>query len=360
MNSQKAESGVFSQKPILHLPVFNESGGNDTYVAGNDPRTIKVLRTLSAVAPTDSTILINGESGTGKDLIARLVHQTSKRRDQHWVPVNCGAIPGSLIESELFGALKGAYTGIDRDKQGLIEKASGGTLFLDEIGELPIESQVKLLRVLQSGRIRAVGSNEDRSVDVRIIAATNRDLREEVKAGRFRLDLFYRIHVVHVELAPLREREFEFPHIVESILERLRKKDIEVPSLKSSAVEVLIQHSWPGNIRELENVLERTVLLSAGEEIDGEMIREQIASSPVSVVDHSLQTGFENNGYSVSMNLKDVEDAHIQKVLRHHGGNKTRAARDLGVNVKTIYNRTVGRQRKENDGSDSNENQSEN
>ncbi|MGE4618707.1 MAG: sigma 54-interacting transcriptional regulator, partial [Planctomycetota bacterium] len=132
MSSPKAESGVFSQKPVLHLPVFNESGGNDIFVAGNDPRSIRVLRTLSAVAPTDSTILINGESGTGKDLIARLVHQTSKRRDEPWVPVNCGAIPGSLIESELFGALKGAYTGIDRDKKGLIEKASKGTLFLDE------------------------------------------------------------------------------------------------------------------------------------------------------------------------------------------------------------------------------------
>lgn len=351
MSSPRAESGVFPQKPVLHLPVFNESGGNDIYVAGNDPRTIRVLRTLSAVAPTDSTILINGESGTGKDLVARLVHQTSKRKDQAWVPVNCGAIPGSLIESELFGALKGAYTGIDRDKQGLIEKADGGTLFLDEIGELPMESQVKLLRVLQAGRIRAVGSNEDRSVDVRIIAATNRDLREEVKAGRFRLDLYYRIHVVHVELAPLRDREFEFPHIVESILERLRKKGIEVPSLKSSAVEVLIQHSWPGNIRELENVLERSVLLSTGEEIDGDMVREQIASSPVKVSSPSVDSS-ESNGYSVDMSLKEVEDAHIQKVLRHHGGNKTRAARDLGVNVKTIYNRTVGRQRKEDDSSE--------
>ena len=355
MNSANTESGVFSQKPVLHLPVFNESGGNDIFVAGNDPRTIKVLRTLSAVAPTDSTILINGASGTGKDLIARLVHQTSKRREGPWVPVNCGAIPGSLIESELFGALKGAYTGIDRDKQGLIEKANGGTLFLDEIGELPIEAQVKLLRVLQSGRIRAVGSNEDRSVDVRIIAATNRDLRQEVKAGRFRLDLFYRIHVVHVELAPLSEREFEFPHIVESVLERLRNKEIDVPPLKSSAIEVLIQHTWPGNIRELENVLERAVLLTTGGEIDGDTIREQIATSPVSDDEVQTVSGREVAGYSVSMSLKEVEDAHIQKVLNHHGGNKTRAARDLGVNVKTVYNRTVGRERKEDLSSEVNE-----
>ncbi|NRA76374.1 MAG: sigma-54-dependent Fis family transcriptional regulator [Planctomycetes bacterium] len=355
MNSANTESGVFSKKPVLHLPVFNESGGNDIFVAGNDPRTIKVLRTLSAVAPTDSTILINGASGTGKDLIARLVHQTSKRREGPWVPVNCGAIPGSLIESELFGALKGAYTGIDRDKQGLIEKANGGTLFLDEIGELPIEAQVKLLRVLQSGRIRAVGSNEDRSVDVRIIAATNLDLRQEVKAGRFRLDLFYRIHVVHVELAPLREREFEFPHIVESVLERLRNKEIDVPPLKSSAIEVLIQHTWPGNIRELENVLERAVLLTTGGEIDGDTIREQIASSPVSEDEVKTVADREVGGYSVSMSLKEVEDAHIQKVLNHHGGNKTRAARDLGVNVKTVYNRTIGRERKEDLSSEVNE-----
>ena len=355
MNSPKAESGVFSQKPVLHLPVFNESGGKDIYVAGNDARTIKVLRILSAVAPTDSTILINGASGTGKDLVARLVHQTSKRSDGPWVPVNCGAIPGSLIESELFGALKGAYTGIDRDKQGLIEKANGGTLFLDEIGELPLDAQVKLLRVLQSGRIRAVGSNEDRSVDVRIIAATNRDLRQEVKEGRFRLDLFYRIHVVHVELAPLCEREFEFPHIVESVLERLRNKYSEVPPLKSSAIEVLIQHTWPGNIRELENVLERAVLLNSGAEIDGDTIREQIASSPVDQFEQSTGSDHQVSGYCVSMSLKEVEDAHIQKVLNHHGGNKTRAARDLGVNVKTVYNRTVGRSRKEDLTSDVNE-----
>jgi transcriptional regulator with PAS, ATPase and Fis domain len=257
------------------------------------------------------------------------------------VAVDCGSIPGSLIESELFGAMKGSYTGIDRDKIGLIESASGGTLFLDEIGELPMESQAKLLRVLQSGRIRAVGSNEDKAVDVRIIAATHRNLRDEVAAGRFRLDLFYRVHVVHVELAPLREREAELPHIVESVLNRLRGRGISVPSLTSSAVEVLIQHSWPGNIRELENVLERSVLLSGGEEVNGEMIREQIAAAPIQVIPAAEQVGLSGSGYPVDMTLKEVEDFHIEKVLNYHGGNKTRAAKDLGVNVKTIYNRTV-------------------
>ena len=340
MNSPLAESGM-TQKSVLHLPVFNESGGKDIFVAGNDPRTLRVLRTLSAVAPTDSTILVGGESGTGKDLIARLVHQTSARRDGPWVAVDCGSIPGSLIESELFGAMKGSYTGIDRDKIGLIESASGGTLFLDEIGELPMESQAKLLRVLQSGRIRAVGSNEDKAVDVRIIAATHRNLRDEVAAGRFRLDLFYRVHVVHVELAPLRERESELPHIVESVLNRLRGRGITVPSLTSSAVEVLIQHNWPGNIRELENVLERSVLLSGGEEVNGEMIREQIAAAPIKVIPGAEQVGLNGSGYPVDMTLKEVEDFHIEKVLNYHGGNKTRAAKDLGVNVKTIYNRTV-------------------
>ena len=340
MNSPLAESGM-TQKSVLHLPVFNESGGKDIFVAGNDPRTLRVLRTLSAVAPTDSTILVGGESGTGKDLIARLVHQTSARRDGPWVAVDCGAIPGSLIESELFGAMKGSYTGIDRDKIGLIESASGGTLFLDEIGELPMESQAKLLRVLQSGRIRAVGSNEDKAVDVRIIAATHRNLRDEVAAGRFRLDLFYRVHVVHVELAPLRERESELPHIVESVLNRLRGRGISVPSMTSSAVEVLIQHSWPGNIRELENVLERSVLLCGGQEVNGEMIREQIAAAPVQAIPAADQAGPNGSGYPVDMSLKEVEDFHIEKVLNYHGGNKTRAARDLGVNVKTIYNRTV-------------------
>ena len=348
MSHPLTESGGAHKPSILRLPVFNESGGNDIFVAGNDPRTLRVLRTLSAVAPTDSTILIDGESGTGKDLVARLVHQTSKRASGPWVTLNCGAIPQSLVESELFGALKGAYTGIDKDKTGLFEKADGGTLFLDEIGELPMEAQVKLLRVLQSGRIRAVGSNEDKPVNVRVIAATNRDLREEVNAGRFRLDLFYRIHVVHVELIPLRDREMEFPHLVEAILDNLRTKGINVPELRTSAVEILVKHNWPGNIRELENVIERAVLLSGGEAIDGEAIREQIVNSPQPMLENKVisSPGFE--GYPVTMSLNEVTDAHIQKVLDHHGGNKTRAARDLGVNVKTIYNRTVARA-KEND-----------
>ena len=275
--------------------------------------------------------------------MARLVHQTSKRASGPWVTLNCGAIPQSLVESELFGALKGAYTGIDKDKTGLIEKADGGTLFLDEIGELPMEAQVKLLRVLQSGRIRAVGSNEDKAVNVRVIAATNRDLREEVNAGRFRLDLFYRIHVVHVELIPLRDREMEFPHLVESILDNLRNKGINVPELRTSAVEVLVKHNWPGNIRELENVIERAVLLSGGEAIDAEAIREQIVNSPQPMVENKMAISPGVDGYPVTMSLTEVTDAHIQKVLDHHGGNKTRAARDLGVNVKTIYNRTVAR-----------------
>ena len=225
----------------------------------------------------------------------------------------------------------------------MIEKANGGTLFLDEIGDLPMEAQVKLLRVLQSGRIRAVGSNEDKAVDVRIIAATNRDLRDEVNAGRFRLDLFYRVHVVHVELAPLRDREMEFPHLVEAIFDNLRNKGINVPELRSSAVEVLIKHNWPGNIRELENVLERSVLLSGGEAIDGEEIREQIANSPQPIVEKAVTSSPGFAGYPVTMSLTEVTDSHIEKVLTYHGGNKTRAARDLGVNVKTIYNRTVAR-----------------
>ncbi len=350
MSHSLTDSGAAHKPSILRLPVFNESGGNDTFVAGNDPRTLRVLRTLSAVSPTDSTILIEGESGTGKDLVARLVHQTSNKSKGPWVTLNCGAIPQSLVESELFGALKGSYTGIDKDKIGLIERAHGGTLFLDEIGELPMEAQVKLLRVLQSGRIRAVGSNEDKAVDVRIIAATNRDLREEVNAGRFRLDLFYRIHVVHVELIPLRDREMEFPHLVEAILDNLRNKGINVPDLRSNAIEVLIQHSWPGNIRELENVLERSVLLSGGEPIDGVAIREQIANAPQPMIENSLVNGPNFEGYPVTLSLTEVTDAHIQKVLDHHGGNKTRAARDLGVNVKTIYNRTVARA-KENESS---------
>ncbi|HIA26719.1 MAG TPA: sigma-54-dependent Fis family transcriptional regulator [Planctomycetes bacterium] len=334
---------------FLQARVFNEAGGEDLLVAGYDSRMRSILEAVAKVAPTVATVLIGGESGTGKDLIARLVHQCSPRRDGAWVPVNCGAIPASLVESELFGAMRGAFTGADRDTDGLIASAKGGTLFLDEIGELPLDAQVKLLRFLQTGRARAVGAIKDRHVDVRVIAATNRDLRTEVEEGRFRLDLFYRIHVIHLELPALRQRKADLPPIVSTVVERLRSRGVEGGEILPGALSALSEHDWPGNIRELENVVERLLLLSGGAPVTAELVREQVSQPRMEV--HSSRPGEDcpersERGYSLSMSLREVEDAHIRKVLDHHGGNKTRAAKDLGVNVKTIYNRMVRAQEK--------------
>ena len=329
---------------FLQARVFNEAGGEDLLVAGYDTRMRKILETVAKVAPTGATVLIGGESGTGKDLIARLVHQCSPRRDGAWIAVNCGAIPESLVESELFGSMRGSYTGAERDTDGLIASAAGGTLFLDEIGELPLDAQVKLLRFLQTGRVRAVGASKDRHVDVRVIAATNRDLKREVEENRFRLDLFYRIHVIHLELPPLRERQVDLPPIVSTIIDRLSARGVEGGEILPGALSALSAHDWPGNIRELENVVERLLLLSGGAPVTASAVREQVLQESLftkNTASTDSEGGDSDLGYPMTMSLREVEDAHIKKVLDHHRGNKTRAAKDLGVNVKTIYNRTV-------------------
>jgi len=328
--------------------VFTEGGAIDLLVPGQHPSMLRMLHTIEAVAPTDTTVLIGGESGTGKDLVARLIHQRSQRSDGPWIPVNCGAIPSTLIESELFGHVKGAFTGAIDDKVGLCKSADGGTLFLDEVGELPLELQVKLLRVLQTGTVRPLGGVDQRA-DFRVVAATNRDLKEEVQAGRFRLDLFYRINVIAVDLPPLRERVADIPILCERIVTRLNEsRGLSGATLHRDVIQVLQSHSWPGNIRELENVVERLLLLYPDGNAEEQEVRLQLQDLSVRVsedtsVKRPADEGLVPGGWPIEMSLKDLQDQHIEQVLRYHGGNKTLAAKTLGVNVKTIYNRVKRR-----------------
>ena len=291
---------------------------------------LDVLRLAETVAPTDSTVLITGESGTGKEVIARYIHELSTRSDNSFLSINCGAIPESLLESELFGHVKGSFTGAVKDKTGLFTAANRGTFFLDEIGETTASIQVKLLRVLQQREVIPVGATEAVSVDTRVLAATNRDLEEEIKRGSFRPDLFYRLNVIAVHLPPLRHRQDDIPLLAESFLARsamLRKE--EVKTLRDDALDVLMAFSWPGNVRELENALERAVILSPGRVIDPDGLPERVTARRAEAL-VSERT-------PLSPTLEAIERAYIGWVLHNEGGNKSRAADMLGIDPSTLY-----------------------
>jgi DNA-binding NtrC family response regulator len=291
---------------------------------------LEVLRLAETVAPTDSTVLITGESGTGKEVIARYIHELSTRSDNSFLSINCGALPESLLESELFGHVKGSFTGAVKDKTGLFTAANRGTFFLDEIGETTASIQVKLLRVLQQREVIPVGATEAVSVDTRVLAATNRDLEEEIKRGSFRADLFYRLNVIAVHLPPLRHRQDDIPLLAESFLARsamLRKE--EVKTLRDDALDVLMAYSWPGNVRELENALERAVILTPGHVIDPDGLPERVTARRAEAL-VSERT-------PVSPTLEAIERAYIGWVLQNEGGNKSRAADMLGIDPSTLY-----------------------
>ena len=244
---------------------------------GDTPEMRKILKTVYKVAPTNSTLLITGESGSGKEFLANVVHRYSKRASEPFVPVNCGAIPENLVESELFGSKKGSYTGSTADKKGLFESANGGTLFLDEVGELSLSTQVKLLRFLQSHEIRRVGETEARYLDIRIIAATNRDLQKAMHEGRFREDLYYRLNTFHLQLPPLRERKPVIPNLIRYfILKSKEAQGKEIHDLEPAALYALSKYPYPGNIRELENIVEHAIVLSEGGVIKLEDLPEEV------------------------------------------------------------------------------------
>jgi DNA-binding NtrC family response regulator len=289
----------------------------------------EVMKTIDLVAPTDLTVLIEGESGVGKELVANAIHQRSPRRERPFIAINCGVLQESLLESELFGHEKGAFTGAHADHQGLFEIADGGTLFLDEIGEMGQDLQVKLLRVLERSEFRRVGGHKLIHVDVRVVAATNKKLAEEVKSGRFREDLFYRLNVVHVQVPPLRERRDEIPDLVRGFLSAHTRKGLPEKRISEEALETLKGYRWPGNVRELKNLVERSVILCRGDTIGPRDL-------PRSLFEADSGPTVSDDG---DLLLADVERKHILKILRRNSGNKVKAAKILGINVKTLYNK---------------------
>lgn len=301
------------------------------------PEMKRIFDTVKRLANFNTTILISGESGTGKELLARAIHHNSPRRDKPFVAINCGAIPANLVESELFGHRKGSFTDAIRDKRGLFEEAHGGTIFLDEIGELPLHLQVKLLRVLQEQQIRRVGDEQNIDVDVRVLAATLRDLEADVKVGRFRDDLFYRLNVVSIKLPALRERPEDIPLLVEHFLSKLsRKLGISITQIESDALRSLIRYHWRGNVRELENCIERAMVLTDGDIINSDALPEHLKGSI-----HELR-GPEAvaEGTALSLSIKErtrsLEIELIQRALEKTGGNRTRAAKILEISHRAL------------------------
>jgi DNA-binding NtrC family response regulator len=312
---------------------------SDIDLVGRSQAFIEVMKQVGRVATTNLPVLLTGESGTGKELIATAIHRRSGRADKTFVAVNCGAIPAELIESELFGHMKGSFTGADRDRRGLWEEADGGTVFLDEITETTPAFQVKLLRVIQEGEIRRVGSNQTRQMDVRIVAASNRDVEEEVAAGRFRNDLFYRLNAVSIVLPPLRERREDIPPLAQSFARRIYSLSPRV-SFSTEAVELLEQYHWPGNIRELENAVVRAAAMCDGT-IRAQDLPERIRNSrePEEVKDAAPVEDPEMEEWP---SLSEVEHRYVERVLGKTGGNKQAASRVLGVDRKTL-NRMIQR-----------------
>jgi len=294
-------------------------------LVGKDPRIQVIYKLIEDVAPTDASVLIQGESGTGKELVARAIHQLSERRDKPFVVINCSAYPATLLESELFGHEKGAFTGALRRKPGRFEQADGGTVFLDEIGEIPASAQIRLLRVLQSQKFERLGGEETLSVSLRILAATNKNLIAEVKKGNFREDLFYRLNVIPVGMPPLRQRKNDIPLLAGHFLERFAgKQDKAVREFSSEAMRALLSYGWPGNVRELENSIEHAVVVAKDSSI-------RVPDLPVAVIET------DSAKQSAQRTIATSEELLLKETLEECGWNKTEAAVRLGISRSTLY-----------------------
>lgn len=297
---------------------------------GKSATWLEVLRVVETVAPTDSTVLLQGESGTGKEVIARYLHERSNRASGPFLSINCGALPESLLESELFGHVKGSFTGAHRDKAGLFTAAAGGTFFLDEVGETSPATQVKLLRVLQHREVIPVGATDAVPIDVRLIAATNRELEDEIRRGAFRSDLYYRLNVISLHLPPLRERRDDIPLLADLFLRRVSElRSEQQKTLSVDALAALRSYDWPGNVRELENALERAALLTTGRVIEASALPERVVQRRAEPLVAERR--------AANPTLEMIERAYINWVLQQEGGNKTRAAEVLGIDPSTLY-----------------------
>ncbi len=309
-------------------------------IIGSSPAMKEVFSLIEKVADTDSTVLITGESGTGKELIAHAIHYASDRKDKPFIPVNCAAIPEELLESELFGHEKGAFTHAIKTRIGRFELANKGTIFLDEIGEMSPSLQVKLLRVLQERKFERVGGVKTISVDIRVVAATNKDLETEVKEGKFREDLFYRLNVIPIHIPPLRERPSDIPLLVDYFLRKYSKdKGRKIEGVSEDAMKILMKYDWPGNVRELENIIERLVILSNGKTIKKEDLPIQIIEKVGAQISTTLPTGemeIPEEGLSLSEAVSNLEKTLILKALERTGGIKNRAAKLLKMNRTTL------------------------
>jgi len=295
----------------------------ESEMIGSSAGMVEIYKIVSRVAPTDATVLLEGETGTGKELIARMIHRNSLRSSQPFVPVDCASIAPSLLESELFGALRGAYTGADRDRMGVFEAANRGSVFLDEIGDIELNFQLKLLRFLQDREIRPLGSPRSRTVDVRVIAATNHDLQKMVEEDKFREDLWFRLNVVRLKVLPLRERRGDVPLLAHYFLKKYTERYGQQARLTALGVKALGDYTWPGNVRQLQHMIERLSILAPSGRIDEAAVREAIAATEPR--EHASET------------LADAEAEQIRRVLAATGGNKSRAARLLGIERKTLY-----------------------
>ena len=300
-------------------------------IIGKSNEMMDVFSMIFKVAPTDSTVLVSGESGTGKELVARAIHLNSRRKNRGFITINCGALPEHIQESELFGHVRGAFTGAIREKRGLFQEANGGTLFLDEIGETAPSTQVKLLRFLQDGEIRRVGENEPINVDVRLLAATNQDLEKAIEEGRFREDLYYRLNVIPIHLPPLRQRKDDIPllanHFLEKYTGRTKKK---IASISPDAMKVLTGYEWPGNVRELEDVVERAVILTNHNVIGAEDL-------PSILQDDTRRPVKESGPALGDATLEKLEEHHILRVLEKYSWNQKKASEVLGVSTTTLW-----------------------
>jgi len=319
-----------SENKHLKREIKRREKSTSVHPLGKSKVFLEVLKLAEQVAPTDSTVLILGQSGTGKEVVSRYIHELSERSDGPFFSINCGALPENLLESELFGHVKGSFTGAVRDKQGMFMAARGGTFFLDEIAEMAPATQVKLLRVLQEREALPVGGTEPLPVDVRVIAATNRDLDEEIRRGSFRSDLYYRLNVISLFLPPLRDRKDDIVLLADAFLERIAKeREIEVKRLTNESIEAIIAYDWPGNVRELENALEHAAVLSSGSELDPSVLPARVLEPKSQPLVAERPPG--------NPTLEVIEQAYISWVLDAEGGNKSRAAEILGIDPSTLY-----------------------
>jgi two-component system response regulator AtoC len=352
---------LFRENQSLHKQI--RAGGQEPEAGLGDlvarsPQMLEMFRTVRKIAEFKTTVLIDGESGTGKELVARAIHRLSPRAGGSFIAVNCGAIPDTLLESELFGHRKGAFTDANRDRKGLFEEASGGTLFLDEIGELPLGLQVKLLRVLQEGEVRRLGDTQDIKVDVRVVAATARDLSAEAGRGAFREDLFYRLNVFALHLPALRERREDIPLLIEHFLARMNARmGLAVTGASPETMRVLVNYDWPGNVRELENSIERAIVLCEGSQIEVDALPERLRRTVPPTVSPP-QGEPEDDDLSIKRASRRSEESLIQRALQKTRGNRTRAAELLEISHRALlykikeYGINVGRDAREPAGMD--------